>query len=136
MTTKNLTVIDATIQGMKHAEMRNTVIAKNIANADTAGYKAQDIKALDFKSILKNTSSTGSISAATTNSKHLTSGGGSSLSGKVIARDVKDTYEVSPTGNSVVLEEQLMNMQENFIDHRLYSTIYKRQMQMLERSIK
>ncbi len=137
MSTTDLTILKAAIHGMKHAEVRNGVISKNIANADTAGYKPQDIKPLNFKNILKQTSSTGSISAATTKSNHIQLGSGSSASGgKIVARDQSETYETSPDGNAVILEEQLMNMQENFIDHRLYSTIYQKQMQMLERSTK
>ena len=47
---------------------RAEVLASNIANADTPGYKARDI---DFKSALESVKQTGSTSLATTHSKHI-----------------------------------------------------------------
>src|SRR5690606_32338192 len=108
MTSQDLTIFKAALHGMKHAEARSKVLASNIANADTAEYQAKDIKPLDFKAVLKNSSSSTSLSAATTNAGHIALGGKNGASGKFIAREQKDSYEVSPAGNSVVLEEQLM----------------------------
>ncbi len=55
-------------QALAVRTQRTELLASNIANADTPGYKARDI---DFKSALMNVShqSTGSVS--TTNSKHI-----------------------------------------------------------------
>lgn len=47
---------------------RAEVLASNIANADTPGYKARDI---DFKSVLANASEQSSGSLARTNSRHI-----------------------------------------------------------------
>ena len=43
MTTDNLTLMQATIQKMRWNEVRQKVLSQNIANADTPGYKPQDI---------------------------------------------------------------------------------------------
>ena len=136
MTTQNLTLVNAALQKMHWNEERQKVLAKNIANADTPGYKPEDIKPLDFKQLLKTSSSTGSISAATTNSKHISSGGDSTSSGKVLAGKQKSPYETSPSGNSVILEEQLLMMNQNYTDHRLSATIYQKTMDMLKKSAK
>jgi len=110
-------------------------------------YAPNDIKPLDFKELLKGSTSSGSVAAAssgggnvqlaTTNSMHIALDGAPSGSGSnAKAAKQKDPYETSPSGNSVILEEQLLKMNQNSIDHHLSTTIYQKNIDMLKDSIK
>lgn len=134
MTTEKLTLIQAAIQKMHWHEERQKVLAANIANADTPGYKAQEIAPLDFKELLGRTSSPLSLSVATTDPKHFGLGG--APSGQSAVKTSKSGHGASLTGNSVDLEEQLLKMNENYTDHRLTTTIYQKNIEMLKTSLK
>ena len=136
--TTDLTLMQAAIKKMHWNEARQKVLAQNIANADTPGYQPEDIKPLDFKNLLGHSASSLPMSAnvqlATTDPKHL--GGSSGSSGVPAAKKQKNPYETSPSGNAVVLEEQLLKMNENYADHHMTTTIYQKNMDMLKESLK
>jgi len=143
MTTQDLTVLQAAISKMHWNEARQKVLSQNIANADTPNYTPMDIKPLDFKELLKGSASSlpaatsSGVQMATTNPMHIAIGGGSgSSSGATPAKKEKNPYETSPSGNSVILEEQLLKMNENYTDHHLTTTIYQKNVDMLKDSIK
>jgi len=140
MTTQDLTVLNAAIEKMHWGEARQKVLSKNIANADTPGYAPSDIKPLDFKELLKSSSSalpsTGGVGLATTNPMHMSLGGGSASSGVPAAKKEKNPYETSPSGNAVILEEQLLKMNQNYTDHHLSTVIYQKNIDMLKDSLK
>ena len=48
---------------------RQQVLAQNVANADTPGYEAKDLKDLDFGALVKQQN--GMLSPVATNSKHM-----------------------------------------------------------------
>ncbi|MFH1157647.1 MAG: flagellar basal body rod protein FlgB [Pseudomonadota bacterium] len=145
MTTQNLTLMQATIQKMHWHEGRQKVLAQNIANADTPLYTPQDIAPLNFKGLLESSASKLPLSAATTgsaghltttNSKHLDSSGTSGSYHQALEKNQKNPYEASPSGNAVILEEQLLKMNENYADHRLTTTIYQKNIDLLKSSIR
>jgi flagellar basal-body rod protein FlgB len=92
---------------------RTALLANNIANASTPGYKARDI---DFQSILSQASSRNvrSVDVAKTNARHL---GGFSLSTQVEAMYRVPT-QASLDGNTV--DEQIENaaFARNAIEHQ------------------
>lgn len=81
---------------------RQTVIAENIANANSPGYRSKEIMA--FNEVVKSASA----AMKTTHSSHL-----ASIQNESIIR-TKDTSSGNTTvaGNSVNLERELMNMAE------------------------
>ena len=143
---QDLTVLQAAITKMHWNEARQKVISQNIANADTPGYQPMDIKPLDFKELLKSSASplpgaasggaSGGVHLAATNPMHISLGGGSGSSGNPAAKKEKDPYETSPSGNAVVLEEQLLKMNQNYTDHHLTTAIYQKNIDMLKDAIK
>lgn len=122
---------------MRWLEARQKLIAQNIGNADTSGYRPHDLKPLDFKQVMKSTTSPSTLSAAgslvTTRGNHITSAGGTPAGIK--SETQKDTYEVAPTGNAVVLEEQILMMNENMMDHRFISNLYQKNFDMQKRAV-
>lgn len=81
----------------RHAGARQKLVAQNIANADTPGYRAKD--SADFASIWR---SAGSTALRTTDTRHI------SGTQTQTARLVDAGGEASPNGNTVSLEEELV----------------------------
>ena len=137
----DLTVLNAAIEKMHWNEARQKVISQNVANADTPGYQPQEIAPLDFKALLKSSSSSlaatggSSVTLATTDPKHLGLNG-AAASGIAKPKNEKSPYETSPAGNAVVLEEQLMKLNQNALDHKLSATIYQKNIELLKTAVK
>ena len=110
---------------------RQEVLAQNIANSDTPGYKARDLKALKFKDLVRNQSPT--IRMAVTAGSHLTGIPKRTTEFKVETDRLP--FETSPNGNSVVLEEQMAKISETGISHRLTTELYKKHLNMLRMAI-
>ncbi len=120
----NIPLFEAMQQKMQYHSSRQAVLAQNVANADTPGYMAKDMDAPNFGAML----GTGMI-MATTNAKHMQPGmNGSSGSGRIADR--KNTYELNPIGNSVVLEEEVMRVAENQAEYQKTTSMYKKSLEM------
>lgn len=101
---------------------RQKLLAQNIANIDTPGYKAKDLQPLDFRNVLA--AQTSHIPLAATNPMHLN--GGRAGVGKFRAVTSRDTFERTPTGGTVVVEEQMMKVAQNATDYQMTTGLYKK----------
>ncbi len=113
-------------QRMRYLSERQAIIAQNIANADTPGYVPQDLKPLDFKAMVGN--SHGGLAPRATHPAHMNLVG---AHGSFYVQDQKDTYEISPTGNAVVLEEQALRLSATQLDYQATTSMYRKYMDML-----
>jgi flagellar basal-body rod protein FlgB len=123
MAFNDITLFSAMKTKFSWLTQRQDVLAQNIANADSPGYRARDLKALDFKKIVR--SQEDHIKMAATNPSHID---GRGRTGDFAAGKVRSPYETAPAGNSVVLEEQMHKINENSATHRLISELYKKQL--------
>lgn len=111
---------------MSWLTQRQRVLAQNIANADTPGYGAEDLKPIDFTR--DNGRSAFALTLTTTDEAHFRSLGPDDRF-KVERED--KPYEVSPSKNSVVLEEQLVKVAQTAADYNLVTGLYRKHTQML-----
>lgn len=95
---------------------RQTVVAENIANADTPGYRAKDVKS--FSETLETTR----LEMAGTDRLHLA--GGSGRPG-VVEEDVASTWDVTHSGNTVSIEQELMKTDQIAREYGLNTSITK-----------
>lgn len=114
---------------LAHASQRNAVIARNVAHADTPGFKAQDIAAFDFG---RRTAAT-SIEPKATRPGHAV---GDAPPGRPAA-EVRDApaADESPNGNTVSLEEQMVLAAETRGDFEMAATLYAKHLSMLRTAI-
>lgn len=109
---------------------RQRVIAENVANADTPNYVARDLAEPDFGEMMRQRSSTQVLSAANTDPFHINANGsGGSSSGALVRRP---DFETTPTGNSVVLEEQMIKAAANQMDYQTVTGLYSKSLSMLK----
>ncbi len=110
---------------------RQQVLAQNIANADTPGYKPSDLKEIDFGRMARQAA--GNLKIRTTNAGHI--GTGLVSKGEFESEVTRDTYEVSPSGNAVVLEEQLMKVSKTSMDFQVMTNLYRKHVNMIKTAL-
>lgn len=109
-----------------HAALRQGAVAQNIANADTPGYAARDVA--PFAETYE-AASGGAMRA--TRAGHLEAGG---AAGATLAlREEPGT--MSPNGNSVSLEDEMVKAVEVNRQHELALAIYKTSLGVLRTSL-
>ena len=106
------------------ADMRQRVIASNIANADTPGYKATD---LVFNNILGNEQ----VKLSTSDPKHIAGSKTNGVNGKLIIEDNPSWGD----GNNVELDVEVAKMTENSLIYSAAITIMTAKLQMFKNAI-
>ncbi len=105
---------------------RQRVIAENVANADTPGYQARDLRALDFGRMLSSLRQR--LAPAQTSGSHIAPAPSSSGGPP---RDRAQAFETTLSGNSVSLEREMTKAADSAVDYQLVTNIYRRQLNML-----
>lgn len=98
------------------------VLAQNISNADTPGYRAKELKKIDFEKLAMDESHR--LKMRATSGAHM--GGSKEAQSDYRIEKSRKTYETSPVKNSVVIEEQMAAMAKNNTDYQLITNLYKK----------
>jgi flagellar basal-body rod protein FlgB len=117
---------------MEWLGQRQKVLAQNIANADTPDYVPQDLKAQDFRRMVER-QYLPTLKPEATRAGHIQS---SSLRADNRSVEQKDRYETSPSGNAVILEEQLINVAQTQNDFNAITNLYRKQVAMLKMALR
>ena len=119
---------------------RQRVIAENVANADTAGYQARDLKPFSFEAKMQ---AAGGASAATsagpmtvTNPAHMQPK--SASTGMAAAFKVAKNPDSEETldGNGVVLEDEMVKLTNVRMDYDAAVGLYQQSLSMLKTAIR
>lgn len=102
---------------LRWLDRRQEVLARNIANADTPGYRARDVT--PFAQHLQRAA--GGASLARTDGRHLA---GSRADRTGTRADVAE--QVAPDGNAVSLDEQAIRIADTDSAHALAMSLHKR----------
>lgn len=116
---------------MKYMTARQQVLAQNIANIDTPGYKAKDVKRPDFAKMAS--SSLGKLEMRATNANHMSGTLGKS-GGRFPATEARDTFETSPTQNNVVLEDQMAKISDTGAQYQISSSLMRKMTQLYRKA--
>ncbi len=106
------------------ANMRQKVIASNIANSDTPGFKARDVK---FSGVLSN-----EVKMSTTDPKHIQGKNGGKGSGTVITENDLSWGD----RNNVELDVEVAKMTENSLRHEAALKILNSKIRMYRNAIR
>lgn len=126
-----LPLLSALTEKMKWHQARQSLLAENVANAETPGYKGRDLKAFGFTEHMANLS-TAKIETMTTQPTHISvQATGADGFG---ARDM-NSFEVTPEGNGVTLEDEMMKVTSNQMDYQTIAAIYTRSLSILKSAL-
>ena len=107
-----------------HAESRQSIIAQNIANADTPGYKTRDLEA--FSDAVQRHPDRPAMT--------MTRAGHQSTTSALVAARIEapeDVGSVAPNGNNVSLETELVKSTEIRHQHDLALSVYRNGLDLL-----
>lgn len=112
-----------------HASARQTSIAKNIANADTPGYRPTDI--IPFKDAYS--ASSGDMKMRQTRAGHHNASAENAFQAAAMARPIAGA--TSPNGNGVSIEAEMVKSAEVRHQHDMALSIYQSSLGILRTSL-
>ncbi len=114
---------------MEWHQSRQKVLAENVANADTAGYRPRDLVAPNFERETQRPVI--GVSLSTTEGGHVAGG----AADRAPFRSRSGGYEVRPTGNAVSLEEQMMKVAANQMDFQAATSLYTHSLGLIKTAL-
>lgn len=126
-----LNVFQIAMAAAQHAGARQALVAQNVANADTPGYVAKDL--MPFAAFVQKASNPRSAQQLqkATRPGHLNGANASDLS----RAHLEDTTMISPNGNSVSVEDQMLQAVDLRRQHDRSMAIYKSSLTILRTSL-
>jgi flagellar basal-body rod protein FlgB len=119
-------LLEAMTKRMSWLGERQSVLAQNIANADTPGYVAKDVQPPSFAELV--TGAAAKLPMAVTEPGHITpvsDDGGFKITGN-------KPKERSLDGNAVQLEDQMMKVSDTANDYALTTSLYRQQLGLIK----
>lgn len=129
MSIGDLRVFSALRAKMEWHQERQSVLAENVANADTPGYQAKDLKEFKVSDVATHSDR---MATSVTTSGHIV---GKMEGGMNEYAQEEEMFETTPSGNNVVLEEQMMNVTQNQMDYQTATTLYKRSIGLIKTAL-
>jgi flagellar basal-body rod protein FlgB len=118
---------------MEWVQARQKVLAENVANADTPGYQPQDLVQPKFKQQgALQQPHVGGVSLERTNPLHLA---GFPDNNSSFRSTSGGSFEVTPTGNAVNLENQMMKVAGNQMDYQVATALYTRSLGLIKTAL-
>ena len=114
---------------MEWHQTRQKVLAENVANADTAGYRPRDLVAPNFER--ETIRPVIGVALSTTEGGHIAGG----ATDRTPFRSRAGGYEVRPTGNAVSLEDQMMKVAANQMDYQAAAALYTRSLGLIKTAL-
>lgn len=109
---------------------RQSVLAENIANANTPGYRSRDLKPFSFAQHLELGEA---LPMQVTRVGHM--GGGTGASPIPVTQRDRFAVETSPDGNQVSLEDQLAKVGETGMEYQMITNLYRKHVGMIKTAI-
>lgn len=126
-----LPLFTALTEKMRWHETRQALLAENVANAETPGYRGRDLAAFGFEQHMRN-QSLAKVATRTTNVRHIAIAG-TDADGFGARR--MNSFEITPEGNGVTLEDEMMKVTGNQMDYQAVTSIYSRSVKLIRTAL-
>jgi flagellar basal-body rod protein FlgB len=124
----SLSLFQAMAEKMRWHQARQSLLAENVANADTPGFIGRDLKPFSFDNEI---SSVASVTMSPTAPGQIALSGDSSAGFGVD----HSGYQVSPAGTAVTLEDEMMKVSANDIDYQTVTALYTRSLRLIRTAL-
>ena len=110
-------------------QARQKLLAENVANADTPGFRPKDLRTPNLGP--SGAPRSEAVTVERTDAAHL------ALAAARPGEDPRSAkpFEVTPSGNAVNLEDEMLKVSQNQSDYQLAASLYSKSMQMLRTAI-
>jgi flagellar basal-body rod protein FlgB len=111
---------------MQWNQERQQLLAENVSNANTPNFKPRDLAPLDL------TRQAAAPAMARTNPGHLA---GAGAGGTQFELDRRGNFEVTPVGNAVTLEDEMLKVAANQMDYQAATALYVRGLGLIKTAL-
>lgn len=125
MTMTDLPLVSALKTRMHWHQTRQKVLAENVANVNTPGFRPMDLTAPGAAG-----GGAGALAMTQTSPLHLTAAGGF---GGDPTRDGQ--VETRPSGNAVSIEDEMLKVADNQAEYQLAASLYQKSLAMLRTAV-
>lgn len=132
MDLNNLALFKMAKTKLDYVAQRNSVLAQNIANADTPDYKAQDVRRPDFYKMAQNAYQP-VVRQSVTQAGHVQAA--VSQEGPFEVDTPRRTAETSLDGNKVVVEDQVEQVARGRSEYKLALNLIKKNLSMIKTAL-
>lgn len=126
---EKLTLLAMAKKQMDWLSQRQEVLSENIANANTPKYKPKDLRGLDFKKVLSQVQP--AVMPVSTNPGHIVP----PMQDPQRVLTERLTFESSPDGNAIVLEEQMAKVGSSKTAYDLAASLMQKHVRLLRTAI-
>ncbi len=123
----NVPIMQMMTKRMSWLSRRTEIIAQNVANADTPGFKARDLKPVNFREMVDREAGPRNAGPRLTNARHLT---GTRATLSFDSERAPDRFETSINGNDVSLEQQLTRLGQTQLSYQATTNLYRKHLDM------
>ena len=123
----NMPVFAALTDKMRWHQTRQGLLAENVANAETPGYRGRDLAQYDFADRQAGFSSA-AVTTTATQPMHFSV---SSSEGGAFGAQRMANFEITPEGNGVTLEDEMMKVTTNLMDYQAATSLYQKSIKIL-----
>lgn len=127
----NTPVFAALTDKMRWHQARQGLLAENVANANTPNYKGRDLAHYDFEKRASGLSSA-SITTVATQPTHFSVGGSSA---DAFGAQRMANFEITPEGNGVTLEDEMMKVTTNMMDYQAATSLYQKSIKIIKTAL-
>ena len=124
----NMPVFTALTDKMRWHQARQGLLAENVANAETPGYRGRDLAQYDFADRASGFSSA-TVTTSATQPMHFSV---SSSEGAAFGAHHMANFEITPEGNGVTLEDEMMKVSTNMMDYQAATSLYQKSIKILK----
>ena len=114
---------------MSWLSTRQSVLAQNVANADTPNYVARDIKPVDFDSMISDQKGTG---MTVTNARHIDI---HAQRGNDFEEEDAEGEGGTPGGNVVSVEQEMIKLSDTQIQYQTATNLYQKAVNMFRTAL-
>ena len=134
MNLTSVPLLDVLRERMSWLSARQNVLSQNVANADTPGYSARDLKPVDFEKVLQQSTEPAAFQGGlvVTDPHHIatTPSASSGFQSTAAGDDAIDQ-----TGNSVSVEEEMIKVADTQAQYQAATNIYAKAISMMRTAI-
>ena len=123
----NMPVFTALTDKMRWHQTRQGLLAENVANAETPGYRGRDLAQYDFADRASAVSSA-TVTTTATQPMHYAV---ASAEGSTFGAQRMANFEITPEGNGVTLEDEMMKVTTNLMDYQAATSLYQKSIKIL-----
>ena len=110
---------------------RQALLSQNVANADTPGYTARDLKPIDFEQSLRDATRLNANALRVTDPRHI------SIQSPGGAFEEEQTGQggANPNGNTVAIEEEMIKVADTQAQYQAAANLYSKAVSMMRTAI-